>query len=91
MNAIYKMNIDCGRMGNLEGVFVADTVDMKKLIKDGGTVYFGEVLGKHSDIAVEMEKNFFTEVTTNQEFIDLFEKYDLATGFNPFDYINEEE
>jgi hypothetical protein len=91
MDAIYKMNIDCGRMGNLEGVFVADTDDIKKLIKSGEEVYFGEVLGKHSEIFCAITKKHLTLVTTDEKFIELFEKYNLSTGFNPFDFINEEE
>lgn len=27
MKALFKMDFDCGRMGNLEGVFIADTED----------------------------------------------------------------
>lgn len=28
MKALFKMDFDCGRMGNLEGVFIADTEKM---------------------------------------------------------------
>jgi len=28
MKALFKMDFDCGRMGNLEGVFIADTEDV---------------------------------------------------------------
>lgn len=90
MKAIYKMDIDFGRMGNLEGVFVADTEELQKLIDSGNDVYFGEVLGKHSEVFCEMEKEFFELVTTDEEFIKLFEKYNLSTGYNPFDYIDGE-
>jgi len=91
MNAIYKMTIDFGRMGDLDGVFVADTDDVKKLIKSGQEIYFGEVLGKHSDVSCAIQNKHLTLVTTDEAFIELFEKYDLSNGYNPFDYINEEE
>ena len=50
MEALFKMNIDCGRMGNLESVFVAEKEDIDYMIKNKVGIYFGEVLGKHSEI-----------------------------------------
>lgn len=84
MKAIYKFHADCGRMGDLEGVFVRRKEDIKSVI--GQTIYFGEVLGKHSDVYFPMEESHFTEVTTDENFIKLFEDYNLSTGINPFDY-----
>lgn len=51
MKALFKMIFDCGRMGNLEGVFIADTEDVEYLLNNEISVYFGEVLGKHSEIS----------------------------------------
>lgn len=51
MKALFKMDFDCGRMGNLEGVFIADTEDVEYLVNNKISVYFGEVLGKHSEIS----------------------------------------
>ncbi len=83
------MNIDFGRMGNLTGVFVTDTNEMEKLIDSKSEIYFGEVLGKHSDVFCPITKQNITLVTTDDEFIDLFEKHELSNGYNPFDYIFE--
>ena len=51
MKALFKMDFDCGRMGNLEGVFITDTEDVEYLVNNKISVYFGEVLGKHSEIS----------------------------------------
>lgn len=90
MKAIYKMNFDCGRMGSLTGIFVADIAKMNGLIQSGATVYFGEVLGKHSDIHGPIEESDITLVSDTPDFVALFEHHDMATGYNPFDYIEEE-
>lgn len=34
MKALFKMDFDCGRMGNLEGVFIADTEDVEYLVNN---------------------------------------------------------
>lgn len=92
MKAIYKMNIDCGRMGDLEGVFIADTDEIKALI--GKSIYFGEVLGKHSDIVITLTTSDVTEKSRDQAFIakveDIFGDGTIS-GFNPLDYYEHEE
>lgn len=91
MKAIYKFNFDCGRMGYLSGVFVEEEDKVKELIESGREVCFGEVLGKHSDIAGPIESQDITLVTNDANVVELFEKHDLSSGYNPFDYIEEEE
>jgi hypothetical protein len=89
MEAIYKMRFDCGRMGSLKGIFVADTEEMKKLI--GTEIYFGEVLGKHSEIEGPLDEADIELVTNEADVVEIFKKYELQSGYNPFDYIREEE
>lgn len=89
MNAIYKFYVDYGRHGDLSGVFVAEQADVKNLI--GKEIYFGEVLGKHSEVFLQLKEEHLTEVTTDEKFIELFDKYDLSNGYNPFDYYEENE
>lgn len=86
---IYSFFVDCGRMGELDGVFVADSEAIKNIA--GKEVYFGEVLGKHSEVVEVMEDDQFTLKSDNQEFVTMFEQLGLETGFNPFDYIEDEE
>ena len=84
--AIYKLNIDCRRQGNLEGIFIAEKEQIEYLVNNKIEIYFGEVLGKHSEIIATIDKNEIIEVTDNEEFIKLFEKHDLSSGFNPLYY-----
>lgn len=91
MKGLYKMSIDCGRQGYLDGIFISDTDAMDDLISSGKEVYFGEVLGKHSEVYGAIEKEDITLVTTETKVIEIFEEYDLSSGFNPFDYIDEDE
>ncbi len=47
---IYRLTFDCGRSGNLTGVFVDTDLRVKKLVETKMVIYFGEVLGKHSEV-----------------------------------------
>lgn len=91
MKALYKMDFNAGRMGSLEGIFTADIKDVEELIDSGKEVYFGEVLGKHSEIFGSIDKEEITLITTDEKVIKIFEEYDLSSGFNPFDYIDDDE
>jgi hypothetical protein len=84
--AIFKLNVDCGRMGELEGVFISTKEKVKKLIESEIDVYFGEVLGKHSEVYGPIKNNEITFISDNEEAIKIIEKYDLTSGYNPFDY-----
>lgn len=84
--AIYKLNIDCHRQGSLEGVFIAEKEQIEYLVNNKIEIYFGEVLGKHSQVIVTIDENEIIEVTDNEEFIKLFEQHDLSSGFSPFGY-----
>lgn len=89
MKAIYRFKCDCGRMGKLEGIFIADSTDVKNLI--GSSVNFGEVLGKHSEVCGEIEEHEIELVTDDEKCVEMFEFFNLATGYNPFDYLENEE
>lgn len=84
--AIYKLNIPCHRQGELQGVFVAEKEQIKYLIDNKIKIFFGEVLGKHSNIVAILEEDEIIEVTDNEEFIKLFECYNLDSGINPLYY-----
>jgi len=88
---IYKFYWNCGRQGDLEGVFVATRKEVKEII--GKRVYFGEVLGKHSEVYDNMRQGDITLVTEEPTVLGLFEENELSSGYNPFDYWerNEEE
>ncbi len=90
MKAIYKMEVDCGRMGSLSGIFIADTEEVKALIETKVEIYFGEVLGKHSEIFGTINEDEIVLVTDDITIVDIFEKYGMATGHNPFEHLDED-
>ena len=89
---LWDFYVDCGRIGSLEGLFVATKEDVAKLI--GKTVDFGECLGKHSDVEVDIEEHEIKLVSEDEEkimwLIGLMNGRTIS-GFNPFDYIEPEE
>lgn len=89
MKTLYKFHFD-GRDGTLYGLFVEDFEKVKKLIASGATVYFGEVLGKHSCVSGPIEDCDVTMVTQDTSVIEVVEKNNLCFGYNPFDYIEDE-
>lgn len=86
---IWKFYWDCGRNGDLSGVFVATQDEINNAI--GKRIYFGEVLGKHSEIYGFLEKDDVELLTNDQFFIDKVIEYGLLSGYNPLEYIEEEE
>lgn len=90
MKNLYKFYWDC-RNGELSGLFIADEKEVKSLI--GKEVYFGEVLGKYSDVYGVIEKGEITKIKASKEFIDEAERLFGSTicGYNPLAYLREEE
>lgn len=91
MKKLYQFELDYGRSGYLEGLFIADDKDVKELI--GKEVYFGEVLGKHSEVYDDMTPEMFTEVDVPQSVVKILEEKvgPTISGYNPFEYLEEEE
>jgi hypothetical protein len=86
VKAIYKMNFDYGRSGSLEGVFVAEKEHVKILVDKKIEIYFGEVLGKHSEVVGIVTESEIKMISDNPEVVEIFEKHDLSSGYNPFGY-----
>lgn len=83
------MELDCGRMGSVYGTFCCDKEDIKKLFES--RIYFGEILGKHSEITADLSEDEIFMVTDDPAAVELFEKYKFQSGYNPFHYIQEDE
>ena len=83
---IYRLNFNCGRSGELQGIFVDTDIRVNKAIECGVDVYFGEVLGKHSEVCGPIEQNDIELLTEDENAVSIFEKHELQTGFNPFNY-----
>lgn len=86
---LYRFHWDCGRQGDVTGVFVASEADVEAAI--GKTVSFGEILGKHSDITGTLDAEDLTIVTDDQAFIHKAVEYGLGqVGYNPLEYLMED-
>jgi hypothetical protein len=66
--------------------FIATKEQVAKLISSKIEVYFGEVLGKHSEIYGAIEKKDIKLLTDDIKAVEIVEKYNLTNGYNPFDY-----
>lgn len=78
-------------MGSLAGIFVSEKQSMEKLIASGKDVHFGEVLGKHSEISGPIEADDIQLVSDDPAVVEMFEANKMETGYNPFDYFDEED
>ena len=87
---LWKFEWDCGRNGQLSGLFIATDVEVQSIF--GEEVYFGEVLGKHSEISGMIEEREITLVTDDSYVIDVLyaECGKSVFGYNPFDYWEKE-
>ena len=89
---IARFHWDCGRMGDVEGLFTADVAGLESAY--GKEVYFGEILGKHSEVHGTLDREDITVVSDDQDFIAKFEAIVGAgtiSGYNPLDYLGEDE
>lgn len=84
--AVYKLHFDCGKQGSLEGLFTAKKEHVKWLLESGTEVYFGEVLGKHSEVMGPIEEGDITLVSDDLNVIKVIEENGLQNGYDPFDY-----
>ena len=83
---LYKMKAEYGRMGILEGLFISPKKYVDILIEKQIEVYFGEVLGKHSEVYGTMDADDFEVVSDDLAVIEVVEKHNLTNGINPFHY-----
>lgn len=79
---------NCGRSGDVYGTFSTTEEELSKNYEKN--VYFGEILGKHSEIYGILEKKDITILTDDQDFINKAINYGLIPcGYNPLEYITE--
>ena len=94
---IYRFHWDCGRMGDLNGIFAVNDVGQAALDAIIGTeVYFGEVLGKHSEVQGTLEPEEVTTINATPEDVATVVRvligempacgWRTISGFNPLDY-----
>ena len=75
---------DCGRQGEVEGLFKATKEEVQDAV--GRKVYFGEILGKHSEVYGVIEEGEITLESENP--LDVINAKE--SGYNPLDYIQYE-
>lgn len=85
MLGIYRFEFDCGRMGELHGIFVASAQEIEQVY--GKVACFSDVLGKHSEINVTLGPSVIGLVTDDPAVVATFSKYNMETGYNPLVYV----
>lgn len=90
MRKLYKFHWGYYRGGNVSGIFAAEESEVQAAMNKD--VYFGEILGKHSEVSGVLEAEDLTELTDDQEFIAKAEALGVVpNGYDPLDYVREEE
>ena len=84
---LYKFYWDCGRQGEVEGLFFEDEEKIQSAI--GKEIYFGEILGKHSDVYGTLEEQDLKAIDLPEESINMLVSHigTHLSGYNPLDYI----
>ena len=86
---LWKFSEDYGRMGDVEGLFIATEEEIDKFLV-GREICFGEILGKHSEVSISFEKKDFKCLDVSESTIaELFIALDSRSiaGYNPFEHI----
>jgi hypothetical protein len=90
MKVIAKFFWDCGRSGEVEGIFTCEKETLQNSY--GREVYFGEILGKHSEVSGTLHEDAITILSEDQDFIEKFEEIlgtGTVSGYNPLEYIED--
>lgn len=84
---LWKFYWECGRQGDVEGLFVATEEKVNEAI--GKDVYFGEILGKHSEVEGTIEDGEIVKVDLDSEIIEKVSKIlgNTWSGYNPLNYV----
>ena len=86
---LWKFHWNCRRAGKLDSIFIATQEEVDNLI--GKEIWFGEVLGKHSEVYGTVEKGEIVKLDVSQNTVD--ELYalmgDTLSGYNPVEYYEE--
>lgn len=81
---LYKFYWDCGRQGDVEGIFKAKKSFVESVI--GNEVYFGEILGKHSEVCGDLEDKDL-EIISEDPIVVMNTP---ESGYNPLEYMQFE-
>lgn len=85
VTCVWKWHWDCGRAGDLDGVFVATRKKVQAAI--GKEAYFGEVLGKHSEVYGDLKEKEFKNLSSDPVVV-AFVKEHGPFGRNPLSAVS---
>jgi hypothetical protein len=85
---LWKFHWDCGRQGDVEGLFIATEGEIKESI--GKEVYLGEILGKHSEVYGTLEEKDVKKIDVEPDVVLKLIPHLGTTwsGYNPLHYID---
>lgn len=89
-NFLWKYKIDyC--YGYVEGLFIATELQINKLVNN--TIYFGEIMGKHSEVEIEFENGDFTKIDLDSKTIENITKLlgNTWSGYNPLEFLDDDK
>ena len=91
--SIYSFFVEWGRMGELEGVFLEEPKVVAHMLMEGPSLYFGEVLGKHSEVVVDLESSHISLLSDDQNAVNVLADIfgDTISGFNPVKYWEDQK
>lgn len=84
---LWQFEWDCGRSGYVEGLFVATEKEVENAV--GKDLYFGEILGKHSEVYGVFEEGEAEKLDVSPEAVEEVSQYlgETWSGYNPLHYI----
>ena len=90
LDCLWRFRYSC-RSGTLEGLFVATDAEVDAACKK--SVYFGEALGKHSEVEIALRPEHFTRLDVDMEAAAKLTAVLGKTlcGRNPLERIAEQE
>lgn len=89
---LFRMHWDGGRGGSLEGLFLATRKDVDNAIGSG--VYFGDVLGKYSEVYGTIGRDEIVEIPMDAAVLAIAAKSfegDTWCGYNPLEYLSDRD
>ncbi len=87
---LFKLHIPMKRSSDLEGVFIAPKSYIDYIIKNAIVIYWGEIAGKHSEVYGSIKSEEITLITDDPAIIKIVFDYNLQSGLNPLDYLEED-
>jgi hypothetical protein len=88
---LWKFELDFGRMGEVTSIFVATEEEIEEAL--GKQIYFGEILGKHSEVFCDLEREHLKKIEIDSDAVTkvVAELGRTWSGYNPLEYIDEED